>query len=84
MKTFLLWFMEKVGEFISFMLSIHILGDLSLLHFVLGSMLLMLILKFIHLGVESGYENISRFSSRFSRIENKKDKDNYIPKHAKR
>lgn len=77
MKTFLLWFMKKVGDCVEFMLSIHILGNLSLLHFVLGAALLVLILKFLHLGSESAVEGTSRLNAIYNREENYLDKLQY-------
>lgn len=92
MRTFLLWFMKKVADLIEFMLSIHILGNLSLLHFVLGGMLLMLVLRFLHFGFESGVEGNSRLNAAYDRAENKLDKieykrarekeRTYVPRHG--
>lgn len=90
MRTFLLWFMSKVGDCVEFMLSIHILGNLSLLHFVLGGSLLILLLRILHF--DFGFESTSRLNAIYDRAENKLDKieykrarekeRSYIPRHA--
>ena len=90
MRTFLLWFMNKVGDCVRFMLSIHILGNLSLLHFVLAGSLLVMLVKFLHFGIDS--DSVSRLNSVYDRAENKLDKleykrardkeRSYVPRHA--
>lgn len=92
MRTFLLWFMKKVGDCVEFMLSIHILGNLSLLHFVLGAALLALLLRFLHFGTDSVGEGTSRLNAIYNREENRLDKleykrarekeRSYVPRHA--
>lgn len=80
MLSIVYWLIAKIGLLVDFALSVHILGNLSLLHFVIAFALLAMIISFLSFGHFSLF-TFTNFGSlvnlRLSNIENKKDKSNY-------
>ena len=80
MLTIIYWLFSKIGELTSFALSFHILGNLSLLHFIIGFGLLSWIISFLTFGnynIDTTLRIGNILNNKFTNAENKNDKLNY-------
>ncbi len=86
MLEIIYWIFEKIGQVTSFALNFYILGNLSLLHFIIGFGLLGWLISFLTFGnynIDTTLRMGSILNEKFTNIENKRDKLNYVNESVK-
>ena len=73
MLAFVKWLLARIGDITQLALSFKVIGGFSLLHFILGYNLLILLLRFLRFGNDPDIEDIGGLLS-FRNSENKRDR----------
>ncbi len=82
MENVLLWIFDLFSYLVSSCLSFKILGEFSLLHLILGFMLLSVLFKFFTFGENNTNSYINTGIRSYRNFENSKDKNIYINSHT--
>lgn len=77
MQEIIYWLFERISDVVSFSLNFKVLGNLSLLHFVLGFNFLMLFLGLLSFGFGFTPSAIRMSQISYRNAENKKERENY-------
>ncbi len=82
----IVWFFNQIAYLTEQALSWKLIGNFSLLHFILGFNFIIILFSFYKFGIESSGDMIGSSINRFGNDENRKDKlyfkvQGYTPKH---
>ncbi len=77
MEQTILWFLGRIVELTEKVLSWKILGNFSLLHFILGFNFLIILFTFFKFGIETGGESAVIGVNNYRNTENKRQRQEY-------